>query len=166
VVLKGLTHRWKPKINMLPVGENLVLVPICKWCPAVPLFACSYCFFCSKGAHPAAFDKNSCGRAHVIQNICYGGRALIYELRLLCMRKLSRKTTEQTCGSRLGSVYGSGTETRQKSNIFNLLAAVLHKNKRNAPGNSEKVVYQGRNEGGKGGIIPRASNHYGGAELL
>jgi len=30
----------------------------------------------------------------------------------------------------------------------------------------EKYLSQGRNEGGKGGTIPRAPIHYGGAELL
>jgi len=31
-------------------------------------------------AQPAAFDKNSCGRAHVIINVCSGGRVLIKTL--------------------------------------------------------------------------------------
>jgi len=30
---------------------------------------------------------------------------------------------------------------RKTENILNLLTAVIHQNKRNAPGNSEKVVY-------------------------
>jgi len=33
-----------------------------------------------QGAQPAAFDKNLRCRAHIIQYICYGGRALIKTL--------------------------------------------------------------------------------------
>jgi len=83
----------------------------------------------------ATFDKNLCGRAHVIQNISYGGRALI-KFFVYCIRVLSRKTNKQACGSR--------TEAMQKNkNILNSLAAVIHENKRDATGNSEKVVHPG-----------------------
>jgi len=48
----------------------------------------------------------------------------------------------QTCGSKLGLVYGSRTEAMQKNkNILNSEAAVIHENKRNAAGNSERVVH-------------------------
>ena len=51
------------------------------------------------------------------------------------MRMLCRKTAKQTCGCR--------TEAMNKTkNILNsLLATVIHKNKRNAASNSEKVVH-------------------------
>jgi len=48
------------------------------------------------------------------------------------------------CGSRLSSVCGSRTEamqSRQTKNILKSVAAVIHKNKRNAVGNSEKAVH-------------------------
>jgi len=49
-----------------------------------------------------------------------------------CMRILSIKTAKQTCGSRLSSMCGSRTEA--------MLAAVLHKHRRNVAGNSEKAA--------------------------
>jgi len=54
-------------------------------------------------------------RALVIlkRSTSYGGRALI-RVCLYCMRILSRKTNKQVCGSRIGSVCGSITETMQK----------------------------------------------------
>jgi len=55
------------------------------------------------------------------------------------MRIFSRKTAKQTCRNSLGLVCGFRTETRQK--ILNSLAPVLHKNKRNVAGSSEKVVH-------------------------
>jgi len=65
-----------------------------------------------------------------------GWEPLVY-----CMRIPSRKTAKQTCGSWIGSVCGIRTETMQKNkNILNSLAAEIHKSKRNAASNSEKVV--------------------------
>jgi len=48
------------------------------------------------------------------------------------MRILSIKTAKQTCGSRLSSMCGSRTEA--------MLAAALHKHRRNVAGNSEKAA--------------------------
>jgi len=47
--------------------------------------------------------------------ICYGSRAL--KAIGLFIRILKRKTVKQTCGSRLGSVWGSRTEAMQKNKI-------------------------------------------------
>jgi len=45
-------------------------------------------------------------------------------------------------GSRLGSVCGSRTAAMQKKSFnLNSLAAVIHKNKRDEAGSSEKVVH-------------------------
>jgi len=65
------------------------------------------------------------------------------------MSILNRKTAKQTCGSKLGSVCGSRTKAMQK-NILNSLEAAIHENKRNAAGNSEKVVHPcSKNKKGK-----------------
>jgi len=62
------------------------------------------------------------------------------------MSMLSKKTVKQTCGSTLSSMCGSRTEaTQKKKNMFKPLAAIIYKNKRNAAGNSEKVVHPGVN---------------------
>jgi len=55
------------------------------------------------------------------------------------MKILNRKTTKQTCGSRL-SVWKQNISNTKNENFFNSLATVIRKNKRNAACNSEAVV--------------------------
>jgi len=67
-------------------------------------------------------------------NITYGGRALVKTLCLLRMTIFNRKMAKQTCGSR--------TEAMQNNNnILNSLTIVVHKNKRDATDNSDKVEH-------------------------
>jgi len=57
------------------------------------------------------------------------------------MRMLWTRTAEQKYGSRLGSVCGSRTEATQKVKIsYAHWRSLIHKDKHNAAGNSEKVV--------------------------
>jgi len=63
------------------------------------------------------------------------------------MRTLSRKTAKQTCENRLGSVCASETVAIQKNkNIFNSLAAVIHKMNVMRPAIAKRLCTHGLTE--------------------
>jgi len=95
----------------------------------------------NRDAQLAAFDKKVRGRGHVIQNICYGDRALVQTLYLLCMRILSKRRPNRHVEADWAQCVEAEQMQCKKNILKYLLAAVLHKNKRNAAGNSKNVAH-------------------------